>query len=213
MTQKKLVQLLEKQLKSKTTNVWAVVIIVGLLLLSSYWPENQNTTQNRSSTTTATPRAKGDYELTGKISHVADGDTINIQVDGQRERIRLSSIDAPESEGRSDRPGQPYAEQSQKALANMLLNKTMTLTCYEQDRYGRHVCDVLLDNGKTVSQVMVESGWAWAYTGSNNRYLRDKTLPVIQEQAQKARRGLWQEKNPIAPWVWRVQCWQKKQCK
>ena len=94
----------------------------------------------------------------------------------------------------------------------MVLNQHLRLECFEQDHYGRNVCNVILPDQRVANRVMVEQGWAWAYTGSNGRYLRDKSLIQVQEQAQKARRGLWQDKNPTAPWVWRVQCWQRKQC-
>lgn len=157
------------------------------------------------------PRAKGPYELSGKVSHVADGDTINLYVNGEKHRIRLANIDAPESYGRSDRPGQPYADESTEALAAMVTDKTLTLQCFEEDHYGRHVCNIPYD-GTTANEMLVAQGLAWAYTGSNERYLRDKNLKNVQAKAKASGLGLWQQKNPIAPWTWRYDCWQKKQC-
>ena len=164
-------------------------------------------------TTSSAPSAprQGPYDLYGKVIRVSDGDTINLRVDGQQERIRLANIDAPESYGRSDRPGQPYAKESTKALATMVANKTLTLNCFEQDHYGRHVCNIPY-NGSTANEVLVAQGLAWAYTGSNERYLRDKNLKKVQAKAKAAGLGLWQQKNPIAPWTWRSECWQKKRC-
>ena len=157
-------------------------------------------------------RPKGEFVLEGKVTHVADGDTINLEVNGMRERVRLANIDSPETQGRADRPGQPYADQAQQALKGMVLNQHLRLQCFEQDHYGRNICNVPLGNGKTANQLMVEQGWAWAYTGSGGRYLRDKSLKEVQKKAQQQKVGLWQSKNPIAPWVWRVQCWQQKKC-
>lgn len=154
----------------------------------------------------------GIFVLQGRVSHVADGDTINIQVDGERKRVRLASIDSPETAGRTDRPGQPYAQQARRALERMVLHQQLSLRCFEQDRYGRYVCDVPLTKTKTANQIMVEQGWAWAYTGSSRRYLRDESLVSLQEQAQQKGLGLWQSQKPVAPWVWRVECWQKKKC-
>ncbi len=168
--------------------------------------------QKASTSTSTVQRPKGEFVLQGKITHVTDGDTINVQVDGVRERVRLANIDSPETPGRADRPGQPYAQQAQQALERMVLNKTVRLRCFEQDHYGRNICEVPLDNGKTANQWMVEHGWAWAYTGSGGRYLRDKSLVQVQQQAQQKGVGLWQSNNPVAPWVWRVQCWQQKKC-
>lgn len=189
------------------------VVLVLALLFTQMWPNASLPPESAVSSTASTAlKIKGEYLLEGQVSHVADGDTINLMVQGERQRIRLANIDAPESYGRSDRPGQPYAEDSTKALAAMVGNQRLTVHCFEQDRYGRHVCNVLLPNGKVANEELVAQGLAWAYTGSNERYLRDKSLKQVQAQAQAAGVGLWQGKNPTAPWVWRSECWQKKQC-
>lgn len=49
--------------------------------------------------------AAGQYTLSGKIVKVSDGDTVNILVKQQTHRIRLASIDAPETAHGSNRPG------------------------------------------------------------------------------------------------------------
>lgn len=204
-----------KGLKNKKVNKWlsAIILIVLVVAGSAIWDDKgwwEAPTSNPSSNLPNTNA--GPYQLHGKVSHVGDGDTINLYVNGQRQRIRLANIDAPETGGRADRPGQPYADKSKEALAKMVLNQTMTLLCFEKDHYDRHVCNIPLSGGKTANEQMVAKGWAWAYTGSNERYLRDKNLKNVQAQARKERLGLWQDKNPIAPWTWRYDCWQKKQC-
>lgn len=212
---------LRKLLKNKKTQaflrspkgvVTGLVVVIALAFFGIYPNDFGVGSGPSSSSTSSAPRAKGDYALHGAVIRVADGDTINLEVDGQRERIRLANIDAPESYGRSDRPGQPYAEASADALAAMVADKTLTLHCFEQDHYGRHVCNIPLANGKTANEELVAQGLAWAYTGSNERYLRDKTLKQVQAKAKKAGLGLWQDKNPTAPWTWRSECWQKKRC-
>ena len=194
-----------KFINKKVATTLSVAVVVAIIGADYY--------SNRPIATNDLPAyPQGEYSLSGRITHVADGDTLNIQVNGQRERVRLANIDAPESEGRADRPGQPYAEESTQALAALVLNTNTSLHCFEKDHYGRHVCNIPLADGDTANRVLVEKGLAWAYTGSNERYLRDQSLKQVQAQAQRAGVGLWQQKNPIAPWVWRVQCWQKKQC-
>jgi endonuclease YncB( thermonuclease family) len=44
------------------------------------------------------------------------------------------------------------------------------------------------------------------------KYMRDPALPALEEQARRARLGLWREANPVQPWVWRYQCWKKSKC-
>lgn len=151
------------------------------------------------------------YEISGKVVSVADGDTITVLEGKQRHKIRLASIDAPEKGGSSKRPGQPFGDASRKFLSELVAGKTVVLTCYEADNYGRHVCDIPLDQG-TANQLMVYAGYAWANRQADDKYLRDSTLLALQADARQNKRGLWAESDPVAPWVWRVKCWREGQC-
>jgi len=160
----------------------------------------------------ALAQGAGQYALTGKVVQVSDGDTINLLVDKKQHRIRLASIDAPETSHGSERPGQPFGEASRKNLAGYVAGKTLTLTCYEKDHYGRDVCDVPA-NGTTANRLQVQDGMAWANQQAKGKFLRDKSLVGIQSDAQKKKLGLWSEPGAVAPWEWRVVCWQNKKCK
>src|SRR5690625_59893 len=169
-------------------------------------------------------QAGQEYSLQGTVSRVIDGDTFTLQTAKKRHTIRVASIDAPETRGR-DRPGQPYGQASKRRLQELIANRSLSLVCYEQDQYGRDVCDVPLPcnahtqceptrdkERTTASRVLVKLGLAWANREKQGKFLRDKHLPALQTQAKQQRRGLWQDKDPIAPWVWRYQCWRQKQC-
>ncbi|MFD4839182.1 thermonuclease family protein [Achromobacter sp. NPDC058515] len=154
----------------------------------------------------------GSYTLTGMIVNVADGDTVTLRApDGQR-RIRMDSIDAPEEGHGTEQPGQPDAEASRKHLASLVAGKTLTAQCYEQDQYGRDVCALILDDGRSANRLQVEAGYAWAYTAPKGDYLRDKAMPELQRQAKAARRGLWVRQDAMQPWKWRYDCWRQRQC-
>ena len=157
------------------------------------------------------------YTLQGKVVRVADGDTLTVlDATNTQHKVRLANIDTPESGQGKKRPGQPYSNAAKKALEQFVAAKTLELECFEQDRYGRNICQIPLGqiNGQsgTVNEALVAQGLAWAYTGSNGRYLRDKGLIDVQAQAQAQQRGLWSQPNPIAPWQWRDQCWRRGQC-
>jgi endonuclease YncB( thermonuclease family) len=155
--------------------------------------------------------AAGQFTLTGKIIQVSDGDTINILVGQQTHRIRLASIDAPETAHGSARPGQPYGEASRKHLADYVAGKTLTLICFEKDRYEREVCDVPVGD-TTANRLQVQQGMAWANQQGGGKYLRDHELVELEKKAKQARLGLWAEPHAVAPWVWRFDCWQKQKC-
>jgi len=180
----------------------ALLVAAGLLGSMAWWSAHTQTQTNQP------------YELVGKVIRVADGDTLTLR-HATNERIRLASIDSPEKDSGSDRPGQPYAEAARKYLADRVAGRNVALFCYETDRYGRHICDVPLNDGgslTTVNQALVLAGLAWANQQGGGKYLRDDTLLSLQAQAKAAKRGLWAEPNPTPPWVWRFDCWRNGQC-
>lgn len=156
-------------------------------------------------------QASGQYTLSGKIVQVSDGDTVNILVNQQTHRIRLASIDAPETAHGSNRPGQPYGEASRKHLADSVAGKTLTLICFEKDQYGRDVCDIPVGD-TTANRLQVQHGMAWANQQGGGKYLRDQKLVEFEKKAKQAKLGLWAEPQAVAPWVWRHDCWQKQKC-
>ena len=156
--------------------------------------------------------AKGAQTLVGKVIQVSDGDTINIRTDNETIRIRLASIDAPETSHGSDQPGQPYGEASRKFLAGLVAGKTVEAQCFEKDRFGRLICDIPVD-GTTANRLSVKNGMSWANQQGKGKYLRDPSLPELEKQARAAKLGLWAEPGAVAPWVWRHDCWKEKKCK
>ncbi len=158
------------------------------------------------------PTGDGSFVLKGRVVRVADGDTFTILVQGKQHRIRMASIDAPETTKDAERPGQPHAQASRDALASLIAGKTLALKCYEQDRYDRNICDVPLPDGGTANRRQVEAGMAWANMEGHGKFMRDDALPGLERQARSQRLGLWRERDPVRPWVWRYQCWQKHQC-
>lgn len=179
-------------------------LVIGLLVaIAIAW-------QSAATSTASSPKAT--HALVGKVVQVSDGDTINIRTDTETIRIRLASIDAPETSHGSDQPGQPYGEASRKFLASLVAGKMIRALCYEKDRFGRHICDIPVDD-TTANRLSVKNGMSWANQQGKGKYLRDPSLPDLEKQARAAKLGLWAEPGAVAPWVWRHDCWKEKKCK
>ena len=159
--------------------------------------------------------AKPVETVVGKVVYVDDGDTVVLLDDRNVQRkIRLSSIDAPETshtKKERGRIGQPFSDPSGRFLASMVKGKEVVAHCFEADRYGRDVCELFV-GGESVNRAMVKSGWAWANLSSRGRYLRDKSLLSLEASARAGRVGLWVGLDPLPPWEWRDLCWKQGQC-
>ena len=129
----------------------------------------------------------------GKVVRIADGDTLTLFTDGRQIKIRLAEIDTPEK-------GQPFGNQSKKALAGLVFSKQVKVTVVEVDRYGRTVGQIVtVGDNLDVNAALVSDGFAWVY----RRYAKRLMLVELEEKARKEGRGLWAAAHPIAPWEWR----------
>ena len=132
--------------------------------------------------------------ITGKVIKVVDGDTIEVLQGNQPVRIRLNGIDAPEK-------GQAHGNKAKLFVLELVAQKVVAVEVVDTDKYGRSVGDVILPGGRDLNKEIVAAGYAWWY----RKYSNDQSLGRLEEAARSARRGLWQDKNPVPPWVWRKQ--------
>lgn len=65
----------------------------------------------------------------------------------------------------------------------------------DTDRYNRNVAVVTLKDGTNVNKEMVKAGLAWWYYNYSN----DKSYEKLENEAMKAKRGLWADKSPSGP--------------
>lgn len=138
-------------------------------------------------------------ELAGKVVRVADGDTITVlDASKTQHRIRMTGIDAPESK-------QAFGNRSRQSLADLVAGKQVTVRWDEQDRYGRILGQVLTPDGQDANLAQVQRGMAWHYAqyAKTRPAAESRAYASAQSQAQREKIGLWQDKEPTAPWDWR----------
>ncbi|KYC44667.1 MAG: hypothetical protein APG10_01544 [Candidatus Methanofastidiosum methylothiophilum] len=135
------------------------------------------------------------------VTKVIDGDTLEIQIDGRNERVRLVGIDTPE----------PYSKNNEKKwyglpdnhlrkwgvnaynYTNKRLYKKEVNISYDsiqgvKDEFGRTLAYIYIDN-KNINLELVENGYARVYTEKKS----DLYLKLLEAEA-KARInkiGLW----------------------
>jgi micrococcal nuclease len=146
--------------------------------------------------------------FSAKVIAVMDGDTIMVLRDGGGEeaaspssmratrggrkiKVRLANIDAPEK-------SQPFGKQARDSLMELVGRQRVQVDGLAVDQYGRMIGLITVD-GLNVNQEQMKRGMAWEYS----HYHEDKTYVRLQNEAQQARRGLWVQSSPQAPWLWR----------
>ena len=131
----------------------------------------------------------------GKVVKVMDGDSLQIKRGAKTVEVRLYGIDCPEWD-------QAYGKKAKAFTKGQLLYKKVEVESMDTDSYGRTVA-LVTGSGKLINRQLVQRGLAWYY----KKYCKKKPLcselNELEKEAKKEKRGLWQEKKPLAPWKWR----------
>jgi len=135
----------------------------------------------------AHPRA----DFCGRVVKVHDGDTVTVLAGGVERRVRLVGIDAPER-------GQPHGNAARRGLAARVGGRVVQVIERGTDSYGRTLGRVLVA-GKDANAAQIRDGYAWVY----RRFENDPALIAQEAEAKAAGRGLWRDREPVPPWVWR----------
>lgn len=130
-------------------------------------------------------------DFSGRVVSIADGDTITVLVDRQQVKVRLVEIDAPEKT-------QAFGNRSKQSLSDMCFGRDALIQEKSKDRYRRTLGRVFCD-GMDANAEQVRRGMAWVY----DKYVTDHSLYRLQDEARAAKRGLWNDPDPMPPWVWR----------
>lgn len=142
--------------------------------------------------------------FSGKVVEVMEGDLFNVRIkDWGDYMVRLWGTDAPEMK-------QPFGKESQRFLKEMILNKPVVVSVYQQfgGPKGVNVGWVTSEKSEvktSVNEQMVSTGHAWWERLPDNSELRREASALIKAEgsAKKSKFGLWGKPNPIAPWEWK----------
>src|SRR4051794_7934977 len=137
----------------------------------------------------------GPGAVSARVARVVDGDTIEIEFDGEREDLRLIGIDTPETV----KPGTPvqcYGPRASTFTHGLLEGQTVRVVfgVERRDVYGRLLGYVRLGD-RMVNAMLVRRGLARTLTIPPN----DRFAPLFDRlalEAARAGRGLWDACRP-----------------
>ncbi|MBU1233791.1 MAG: thermonuclease family protein [Proteobacteria bacterium] len=141
----------------------------------------------------ATAAAGQHFEAT--VTKIVDGDTIEVFHKGRSIRVRLWGIDTPEWR-------QPFSKVAKKYTAKLIENTEVELEEKDWDDYGRLVAIVTTKQKLCLNAELLRAGLAWVHIYYCKEAICD-TWYQIERDAREKQSGLWRDKSPTPPWVWK----------
>lgn len=144
-----------------------------------------------------------------QVLYAVDGDTIWVDIDGTREKIRFVGVNTPEL-ARDGKPAEFMAEEAKNFTSNALKDKEIYLEkdVTDRDKYDRMLRYIWLEKPtsnptkedieeKILNGILVKKGYAYSnYYKPDTKY--QKYLDKIEKSAQNKTLGIWSDPtNPI----------------
>ncbi len=120
-----------------------------------------------------------------RVVYVIDGDTIDVEVNGEEYRLRYIGVDTPERD-------EPYYDEATAANRSLVEDQTVILVkdVSDTDQYGRLLRYVYLPDGTFVNALMIADGYGRVVSFPPDvAYL--EAFTELQTDARENQRGLW----------------------
>ncbi|MDU2639809.1 MAG: thermonuclease family protein [Finegoldia magna] len=128
-----------------------------------------------------------------EVVRVVDGDTVILNIDGQRTRVRLIGIDTPESVAEDKSRNVKEGKIASEYTKNLLENKKVRLEFDDEkkDVYERKLGYVFLDD-EFINEKLLKEGMAKLYTKTTNQKYSER-LKKAEEYARENKKGFWKD--------------------
>ncbi len=126
------------------------------------------------------------------VSHVVDGDTINVTMGDQKETVRLLGLDTPETHD-PRKPVQCFGLAAAAHTKALLEGKDVRLepdpTDADRDKYHRLLRYIYMPDGTLINAELIRDGYAFAYVIFPLVKLDE--FRALETDARTHNRGLW----------------------
>lgn len=128
------------------------------------------------------------------VLSIADGDTITVDMEGKKEKIRFIGVDTPEvNHGEGTAPAQCYADKAKAFVENGIDGKRVKLVAdskgSNRDKYGRLLRYVYTHDDRNLDELLVSEGYGFAVDAF--AYSRKEDFLSLMNQAKEYKKGLW----------------------
>lgn len=127
-----------------------------------------------------------------RVTYVYDGDTIEVDMDGAREKIRMIGVDTPETHHPKKEVecfGQLASEFTKNALDGEVVRLEADETNQNRDRYQRLLRYVYTSDGTLWNEKLLSEGYGHALTAFP--FTKMDQFMKSELQAREQNKGLW----------------------
>lgn len=178
--------------------IFSLIIFLILVLYQRLNPSEQVLSEQIQLTLNPSPNPRGEQPIRqdAEVVRVIDGDTIEVQLNNQKEKVRIIGINTPETVD-PRKTVQCFGKEASEFAINTLTGQKITLEADESqaniDKYGRLLRYVFV-NEIDYGKLMITKGFAHEYTYSLP-YKFQAEYKIAEKKAQEGNLGLWQNET------------------
>ena len=172
--------------RRKTTLITSLILTV-LFLLAQHFGLLDSVTDS------VEQNQPGLYTVTG----FSDGDTISVDMNGKKEKVRFIGVDTPETH-KPNAPVQCYGPAASAFTKNVIGAKKVRLEAdplsTNRDRYDRLLRYVYLPDGTLVNERLIRDGYGFYYPYFP--FKKSGQFEIAQNKARAENKGVWGNCTP-----------------
>ncbi len=173
--------------------LFSLIAFVILVIFQRITPQEQVLSQKIiPSQITPTTQVEQSVKEEVSVTKVVDGDTVEVLLNGKKEKVRVIGINTPETVD-PRRPVQCFGKEASNFAKQTLTGENVTLesdpTQSNRDKYGRLLRYIFLSDIDFGKQ-MIEQGYAHEYT-YDIPYKYQSAYQAAERQAREGKKGLW----------------------
>jgi micrococcal nuclease len=133
------------------------------------------------------------------VKQFIDGDTIEVDMNGTKEKVRLIGVDTPETHDPRKQVqcfGVAAAAFTKQQIGSNPVRLEQDPTNTNRDRYNRLLRYVYTPDGRLINAEIIKQGYGFAYVSFP--FTRLEEFKGYQKQAQSQNLGLWGSCTPTA---------------
>jgi len=145
------------------------------------------------------PSLKRSGKTKGVVEYVFSGSRLKIYIprEGCMVNFILAAARTPRTSSDPTKPGEPFAEESQRFTATRALQRDVEIEVLDQDKAGNFIGNLWIGRYNLSTQLL-EEGLATSnrIAVKESEYMRE--YQTAEEQAKRGRKHLWKDYDPVA---------------